>query len=67
MTFSVRGDIMGALGQHFSLNHYQLGLIAGAAFYGYVGAILGGGLLVDAWAPGKYSPSPSSPSLPDWP
>ncbi|UXY32133.1 MFS transporter [Streptomyces sp. HUAS TT20] len=48
MTFSVRGDIMGALGQHFSLNHYQLGLIAGAAFYGYVGAILGGGLLVDA-------------------
>ncbi|MDC2961334.1 MFS transporter [Streptomyces gilvifuscus] len=48
MTFSVRGDIMGALGQQFALNHYQLGLIAGAAFYGYVGAILGGGLLVDA-------------------
>ncbi|MEU3859641.1 MFS transporter [Streptomyces sp. NPDC028722] len=48
MTFSVRGDIMSALGQHFSLDHYQLGLIAGAAFYGYVAAILGGGLLVDA-------------------
>ncbi|MFJ1709830.1 MFS transporter [Kitasatospora sp. NPDC088346] len=47
MTFSVRGDIMGALGQDFALNHYRLGLIAGAAFYGYVGAILGGGLLVD--------------------
>ncbi|MEV4613118.1 MFS transporter [Kitasatospora sp. NPDC049258] len=47
MTFSVRGDIMGALGHDFSLDHYHLGLIAGAAFYGYVGAILGGGLLVD--------------------
>ncbi len=53
MTFSVRGDIMAALGQQFSLDHFQLGLIAGAAFYGYVAAILGGGLLVDLLGVGR--------------
>ncbi|MEV6009769.1 MFS transporter [Streptomyces sp. NPDC051976] len=53
MTFSVRGDIMSALGQQFSLDHFQLGLIAGAAFYGYVAAILGGGLLVDVLGAGR--------------
>lgn len=48
MTFAIRGDIMAALGKQFTLNDYQLGLIGGAAFYGFMLSILFGGALVDA-------------------
>lgn len=52
MTFAVRGDIMPALGTKFSLNDYQLGLMAGAAFYGFMLSILFGGMLVDLFGMG---------------
>ncbi|MDQ2798862.1 MAG: MFS transporter [Armatimonadota bacterium] len=48
MTFSIRGDIMDAWGKQFTLNDYQVGLISGAAFYGFMLSILFGGALVDA-------------------
>jgi len=53
MTFAVRGDIMGPLGQQFALSDRDLGLIAGAAFYGFMLSILFGGSLVDALGMGR--------------
>ena len=53
MTFAVRGDIMGPLGQQFTLSDRDLGLIAGAAFYGFMLSILFGGALVDALGMGR--------------
>ena len=53
MTFAVRGDIMGPLGQQFALSDRDLGLIAGAAFYGFMLSILFGGALVDALGMGR--------------
>ena len=53
MTFAVRGDIMGPLGQQFTLSDRNLGLIAGAAFYGFMLSILFGGALVDALGMGR--------------
>jgi MFS family permease len=47
MTFAVRGDIMGNLGQDFSLNKEQVGYIAGAAFWGFTISIFIGGQLCD--------------------
>ena len=48
MTFAVRGDIMGPLGKQFHLTDRSVGLIAGAAFYGFMLSILFGGSLVDS-------------------
>ena len=48
MTFAVRGDIINTLEAQFGLNNYQLGLVNGAAFYGFMLSILFGGALVDA-------------------
>ena len=53
MTFAVRGDIMGPLGQQFTLSDRSIGLIAGAAFYGFMLSILFGGALVDALGMGR--------------
>ena len=53
MTFAVRGDIMGPLGQQFALSDRNVGLIAGAAFYGFMLSILFGGSLVDALGMGR--------------
>lgn len=53
MTFAVRGDIMGPLGGQFRLSDRDLGLIAGAAFYGFMLSILFGGALVDALGMGR--------------
>ena len=53
MTFAVRGDIMGPLGQQFLLSDRNVGLIAGAAFYGFMLSILFGGALVDALGMGR--------------
>jgi fucose permease len=47
MTFAIRGDIMGNLGQDFSLNKEQVGYIAGAAFWGFTISIFIGGQLCD--------------------
>lgn len=47
MTFAVRGDIIGVLGEEFSLNNQNLGLIAGAAFWGFALSIIIGGAIVD--------------------
>ena len=47
LTFSIRGDIIGALGVQFALTNEQLGWIAGAAFWGYTACIFIGGHLCD--------------------
>jgi fucose permease len=47
LTFAVRGDTIGALGEQFALNHEQLGSIAGAAFWGFVFSVLIAGQICD--------------------
>jgi MFS family permease len=47
IAFSVRGDILDALGTDFHLSHEQLGVLLSPAFWGQTIAILVGGSLVD--------------------
>ena len=47
IAFSVRGDVLDALGVDFHLNHEQLGVILSPAFWGFTVSILIGGSLVD--------------------
>lgn len=47
VAFSVRGDVLDALGSDFHLNHEQLGVLLSPAFWGQTIAILIGGALVD--------------------
>ena len=47
LTFAIRGDIIGDLGNQFHLTHEELGWIAGAAFWGYLLSILIAGQLCD--------------------
>jgi len=53
LTFSIRGDIIGALGSQFTLSNEQLGWIAGAAFWGYTASIIVGGQLCDLLGMGR--------------
>ena len=47
MMFSIRGDILDALGADFHMNKEQTGLILSPAFWGFTLSILVGGSLVD--------------------
>src|SRR5258708_22155901 len=47
MVFSIRGDILDALGADFHLTKQQIGLILSPAFWGFTISILIGGSLVD--------------------
>lgn len=47
MSFAIRGDIMGVLGEQFALNKEQLGWVAGTAFWGFTLAMVIGGPLCD--------------------
>ena len=47
MVFSIRGDILDALGADFQLNKEQLGQILSPAFWGFTLSIIIGGSLVD--------------------
>jgi MFS family permease len=47
MVFSIRGDIMDALGADFKLTKEQVGLVLSPAFWGFTLSILIGGSLVD--------------------
>ncbi|MBL8179742.1 MAG: MFS transporter [Bryobacterales bacterium] len=47
MVFSIRGDILDALGADFQLNKEQIGVILSPAFWGFTVSILIGGSLVD--------------------
>ena len=47
MVFSIRGDILDALGTDFHLNKEQLGLLLSPAFWGFTVSIMLGGALVD--------------------
>lgn len=47
MVFSIRGDILDALGADFHLNKEQIGIILSPAFWGFTVSILVGGSLVD--------------------
>jgi MFS family permease len=47
MVFSIRGDILDALGRDFHLTNLQLGVILSPAFWGFTLSIMIGGSLVD--------------------
>jgi MFS family permease len=47
MSFAIRGDIMGTLGDQFTLNKEMLGWVAGTAFWGFTLAMIIGGPLCD--------------------
>jgi MFS family permease len=47
VAFAVMADIMGALKSHFILTNYEVGLIAGAATWGFTVSIFVIGPLVD--------------------
>lgn len=47
MVFSIRGDVLDALGNDFHLTNLQLGLILSPAFWGFTLSIMIGGSLVD--------------------
>ena len=51
--FAIRGDIMPELGTQFHLSKEQVGWVAGAAFWGYLVAILIGGQLCDVLGMGR--------------
>lgn len=47
MVFSIRGDVLAALGHDFHLTNLQLGVILSPAFWGFTLSIMIGGSLVD--------------------
>lgn len=47
MVFSIRGDILDALGRHFHLTNHQLGVTLSPAFWGFTVSIMLGGSIVD--------------------
>ncbi len=47
MVFSIRGDVLDALGNDFQLNNQQIGQVLSPAFLGFTLSILIGGSLVD--------------------
>ncbi|MBI3697022.1 MAG: MFS transporter, partial [Acidobacteria bacterium] len=47
MVFSIRGDILDALGADFHLTKQQIGVVLSPAFWGFTLSILIGGSLVD--------------------
>ncbi|MFN8006895.1 MAG: MFS transporter [Terriglobia bacterium] len=53
LTFTVRGDILEDLSRQFHLNKEQLGLISGAAFWGFTVSIFTGGQLCDVLGMGR--------------
>jgi MFS family permease len=53
MSFAIRGDIIGALGQEYRLGEGDLGLAAGAWAYGFTLSIFIGGQLVDLFGMGR--------------
>ena len=53
MAFAIRGDITLDLSNHFHLNDYQTGWVVGAWAWGFAGAILFGGPIVDLLGMGR--------------
>ncbi len=53
LTFAIRANLMGPLGQAFGLTSKAIGEIASAAFWGFTAAMFAGGLLCDAIGLGK--------------
>src|SRR5437764_4883304 len=47
VAFSIRGDVLDAIGVDFHLNHEQLGILLSPAFWGFTLSIVIGGSLVD--------------------
>ncbi len=47
MSFAIRGDIMGPLGEQFALNKAMLGWVAGTAFWGFTLSMIVAGPLCD--------------------
>lgn len=53
LTFAIRANLMGPLGEAFGLTSKAIGEIASAAFWGFTAAMFVGGLLCDAIGLGK--------------
>ncbi len=47
MTFAIRADLIGELGEQFHFNKAQTGLVAGTAFWGFTLTTIVGGLICD--------------------
>jgi MFS family permease len=47
MVFSIRGDVLDALGRDFHLNNQQLGILLSPAFWGFTLSIMIGGAMAD--------------------
>src|SRR5690606_16303587 len=47
LTFAIRANLLGVLGEEFSLSAMEVGHVAAAAFWGFTGAMLLGGVLCD--------------------
>ncbi len=53
MSFAIRGDTMGDVGNHFNFTKEDLGKIGGIAFLGFTLAMVGGGPLCDVLGMGR--------------
>lgn len=47
LTFAIRANLLGVLGEEFELTAMQVGNVAAAAFWGFTGAMVLGGILCD--------------------
>lgn len=47
LTFAIRANLLGVLGEEFELTAMQIGNVAAAAFWGFTGAMVLGGVLCD--------------------
>ncbi len=55
MSFAIRGEIMGVWTQEFSLTNTEVGLVTGAAFWGFLLSMLFGGPLCDVVGMGRLA------------
>lgn len=53
LTFAIRANLLGELGEEFQLTAMQIGHVAAAAFWGFTGAMVLGGILCDKIGMGR--------------
>src|SRR5690606_3936841 len=53
LTFAIRANLLGELGEEFQLTAMQIGYVAAAAFWGFTGAMVLGGILCDKIGMGR--------------
>ncbi len=53
LTFAIRANLLGVLGEEFELTAMEIGQVAAAAFWGFTGAMVLGGVLCDKIGMGR--------------